>query len=103
MSIIDPSTPSQEVQNAVLRIKKNNLDLWNEIDMTHRRIFSMVWFDKDYTAKQIVDGFGTDAKDLFVFSGMIQDFLGEINPEYKPCIPPKKYTINEDGTVTVEE
>ena len=103
MSIIDPSAPAQEVQNAVLRIKKNNLELWNEIDTAHRRIFAMVWLDKDYSAKKIVDAFGTDAKDLFVFSGMIQNFLGEINPEYKPCVPPKPYVINDDGTVTVEE
>ncbi len=103
MSIIDPSAPAQEVLNAVLRIKQNNLDFWNEINTTHKRIFNMVWYDKDLSAKQIVDGFGTDAKDLFVFSGNVQEFLALINPKYVPLIPPKKYTINADGTVTVEE
>jgi hypothetical protein len=103
MSIIDPTAPVQEVQNIMLKIKQQNLDLYRTIDELHRAIFAMVWHDKTYSAKQIVDAFKTDGKDLFVFSGAIQQLLGGVNPKYKPCIPPKKYTINDDGTVTVEE
>lgn len=103
MSIIDPSVPVQELQNTVLRIKQNNLDFWKEMDQTHRRIFNMVWHNKDFTPKQIIDAFGKDAADLFIFSGDIQNVLAGVNPSYEPCVPTKPYTINQDGTVTVEE
>jgi hypothetical protein len=103
MSIITPNSATNDVQNAVIRIKQNNLDLWKIIKERHTAIFNMVWYDSKYSAKQIVDAFGTDASDLFVFSGDIQNLLYALDNTYVPLIPPKNYTINEDGTVTVEE
>ena len=103
MSIIDPDAPSENVKNAVIRIKQLNLELYNTINTLHKNIFDQVWHSKDYSSKQIVDAFGTDGRDLFIFSGDIQDLLYDIDSSYKPLIPPKKYTINDDGTVTVEE
>ena len=103
MSIIVPDASKNDVQNAVIRIKQNNLELWRFIKERHTAIFNMVWYDSQYTAKQIVDGFGTDGADLFNFSSDIQNLLYALDNTYKPLVPPKKYTINEDGTVTVED
>jgi hypothetical protein len=103
MSIIAPNAATNDVQNAVIRIKQNNLELWKFIKERHTAIFNMVWYDGKYTAKQIVDGFGTDAVDLFQYSGGLQNLLYSLDNTYVPLIPPKKYTINDDGTVTVEE
>ena len=103
MSIITPNAATNDVQNAVIRIKQNNLELWKYIKERHTAIFNMVWYDKQYSAKQIVDGFGTDGADLFKFSSDIQNLLYALDNTYVPLVPPKEYVINPDGTVTVEE
>jgi hypothetical protein len=103
MSIIVPDAPSEVVKNQVIKIKQNNLELWKYIKDRHTAIFNMVWYDSQYSAKQIVDGFGTDGASLFQFSGDIQDLLYALDNTYEPLVPPKDYVVNEDGTVTVEE
>lgn len=102
--ISTPVAPQQAtVADHVENIKKANLMLKNQIQHLHTRIFNMVWKNKDFTAKQIVDEFGTDAVAMFTVSGTIQGLLASIDPSYEALVPPKTYTPNQDGTVTVAE
>jgi hypothetical protein len=104
MSIIQPPKPkAPTVDNVVASIKSSNQALYNTILNAVASGFKSVWDNKKFTAQEIFDGFGTDAKDLFILSASLQDLIKHVNPDYQPIAPPKDFTINEDGTVTVIE
>ena len=63
----------------------------------------MIWNNaRGLTAQQLFDDYGTAAADLFTFSSSIQAMLAQADPNYTPLVPPYPYTINPDGTVTVD-
>lgn len=64
-------------------------------------IFKQVWQNKDLTPQQIFDSFGTDAAQLFLIAGTIQQAMNTIVPDSVTQAPPSPYTIHPDGTVTV--
>ena len=102
MSIIDPNT-EVEVADVVKKIKLSNLVLYKKILQAVNDGFSIIWGNKNFTAQEIFDAFGTEAKDLFILSSDLQTLLAKANPSFEPMIPPHPYTINQDGTVTVNE
>jgi predicted transcriptional regulator len=98
------STPKPVTVDVIVdRIKAGNTQLYNTINQMHTQIFKAVWEQKNFTPKQIVDAFGTDAKALFELSSAVQTLLKTANPLYEPLVPKKQVTINENGTVTVAE
>lgn len=65
-------------------------------------LFQQVWNNQNgLTPQQIFDAFGTDAVQLFVIAGTIQDAVNHIQPSTLNGTPPLPYVIHQDGTVTV--
>ena len=97
--VIDDALRLAQVEN---RIRNANAELYNTIIQRHNALWNMIWNNRlGFTPQQIFDQFGTEASELFVFSGQMQTMLVSINSEYVPLVPPYNYTINADGTVTV--
>lgn len=95
--------PQETLESVIYRIKSLNLQMCRQLEMMHKQAFNFVWNNPSFTAKQIVDGFGTDAAALFQSSSTVQNLLASINPSYQALQPPLAFTVNADGTVTVSE
>lgn len=54
-------------------------------------------------AQEVIDLFGTNAKELFLYHSAWQTFLKTVDSNYTWLTPPFNVTINEDGTVTLVE
>ena len=65
--------------------------------------FNLVWNNPNATPQQIFDGFGTNAYKLFDIAGKTFSFIASIDSTFLPPTPPKAFTINQDGTVTVTD
>jgi hypothetical protein len=98
---ITPVAPS--LQSAIENIKGNTTGIYVFIEAQHKQSFDLVWENTNFTAKEIVDAFGTDARALFELSWGLQQILMGANPAYVPLTPPNEIVFNEDGTVTVGE
>ena len=101
MSII-PIKQALTVNDYVAKIKSGNLNLYKSIKTQHDVLFNMIWNNTSFTAKEIIDGFGTDAAMLFQLSSTIQSLLVSVDSSYVPLTPKFAYVINQDGTVTVD-
>ncbi len=63
--------------------------------------FNLVWAHPTLSPQEVFDSVGTDAAQLFLIAGTIQAAVNTLVPGLLPQTPPKAYTINADGTVTV--
>lgn len=105
MDIFLPPELTQE-QKAILeaqRIVAFNKDFLENIIINHKNGFDMVWNNTNATPQEILNVFGTNAYKLFEASFAVQQLITEIKPDYAPLVPPRTYTINQDGTVVVDE
>lgn len=73
------------------------------IEEYHTRLFQGVWFADNFTSAEILEEIGTDGVQLFQDSSGVQTLLARNNPEYVVLTPPVEVTLNEDGTVSVDE
>ena len=103
MGILIDNQVTETVDDVCTKIKRMNTNLYNMVLIQHTTMFNFVWNNKKFTAKEILDGFGSDAVTIFQLSGSLQQMLSLANPNYVPMVPPKEYTINQDGTVTIVE
>lgn len=110
MPILEKPTPQQptleQKQKAVeIRIKKQSVDMLQNIKQIHQQMMQIVWQNKQgLTPQQVMDAFGSDAAELFQLSNALLTMLKTVKPddEYGNTKAPYDYTINEDGTVTIE-
>ena len=102
MSIINISK-TVSVEDIVNKIKQGNTSIYRIVEAVIRNNFHFIWENRDFTPKQIIDAFGTDAKDLFILSGTLQALLKQVNPDYVEQVPTKEFTIEADGKITVAE
>ena len=97
-------TQKQEVTRLKNRIAHKSNKLYERINRYHEELFNLIWTNEyDISPQEILDAYGSEAKDLFLFSGAIQQLLFQVNSEYTPLTTPSEYTINPDGTVTVSQ
>lgn len=107
MSLIDlPTSSPLSLEDKKAKIK---LDLKRQISMVFDRnlavmkqLRSQIWSNRDseLTPQVIFDAFGSEAVDLFIASGSMQDTLNKIKPGSDPFEAPA-FEIHSDGTVTV--
>ncbi len=97
-----PQTSEQLLIGRIQRHKQTLNNVFKQNMTTFEQISEFIWKNRQYTPQQVLDGYGTDAADLFklsaAFNAMIEAYTGEplsVVPEGY------SYTINEDGTVTV--
>lgn len=103
MGILDNKTDSVlELKQDVMHVRKLSQNMYQNISRQLEQSFTIVWNNsKGFTPQEVLDEFGSDAKDLFVYSAQLQQILKVVNPAYEIIEPPYDYTINADGTVTV--
>ena len=102
MSIIKSTKTQAQIvtQQKELIVKKSKL-LYNKIKARHEEIFNLLWENSKVTPQEILDKYGTEAKDLFIFSEKIQTLLKQVDPSYEELETPNEYTVLEDGSVEV--
>lgn len=105
MSVIQPEQKISKVtvDDVVNKVKHINGYLYYIIKQKHTEAFDLIWNNKNFTPKEIVDAFGTDAVALFILSGTLQDILKRANAEYEVLLPKVPFNINNDGTITLIE
>lgn len=85
------------------RLKTQAKNVYNTMVGMFIRTSKMFWNNPNATPDEIAEALGTDAKKLFELHYKLGNFIAEINPsdisEVSNIIG--KFTINEDGTVTV--
>lgn len=101
-SIFDSSlTHEQEVVQEVKNISQQNARLKEVMKNMHASIFNQIWNNPNATPQEIIDGFGADAIQLFIFSSGIQQMLAGAEADYEPLVPPYEHTISQEGVITV--
>lgn len=90
----------EELVEEIIRTNARGLQI---LERNHTQNFNRIWNNPDFTPQEVLDKFGTSAVKLFVASKATQDFIKACNPDYEVLVPPKEFTINKDGTVTVAE
>ena len=88
---------SQVKQRILAGINQNIAQLQGQFTS----MFASVWLNPELTAQEVFDAFGTDAAAMFMIAAQTQGFLNTLKPGSCTQIPPKTYTINADGTVSV--
>jgi hypothetical protein len=102
MAIVN-SIPTVTIDSTVAGVKSITTRIYNTIKRDHTQAFNQIWNNPNFTAKQIVDAFGTDGLALFQLSSALQSILANADPNYVRLVPPLDFTINADGTVTIHE
>lgn len=112
MAIIDlnptpptPPTADQIRQYQALRMQADIAAQWQAMQSVFNTVASYIWGSTEHTPQQALDAFGTNAADLFNLSnaylGMIAAYTGQAVTS--PVPTGWKYTINQDGTVSVTQ
>ena len=102
MGIYDIPEVSKEIKAlSIRRLIASGADYVKDLERRHTAIFNIIWFNEDFTPQEIMDMYGTSAYLLFQDSLATQEFLQKVILNYKFLIPPYKYTINKDGSVTI--
>lgn len=101
MDLFTPPEDSQEVKlaNKIKAIINLNRSMLEHLITSHTTVFDIIW--EHSIPQDIFDSFGDQAVNMFKASALIQQTIKAIKPDYKVLIPPYRYTLNEDGTVTV--
>jgi hypothetical protein len=81
-----------QMNGSLENLKQNVAECW--------RLF---WNNPDATPQQICDKFGKDAYKIFQTSSVIQTAIATLDNTFVPFVPPREFTINQDGTVTISE
>lgn len=76
--------------------------LFTHLKVEHERMAQIVWDNpRGLTPQEVIDGFGTDAAELFRLSGLLVQVLNEAEPGSYPYQLPYAFTVKPDGTVTL--
>lgn len=100
----NPTDPTKEelTNRNNARIKKIALNIYRTMQNRHESVWDMIWNNKDgLTPQEVLDSFGPDAAELFLFSSNIQTMLATAGAGYSPVDTPNEFTVNPDGTVTI--
>jgi hypothetical protein len=111
MSIFTTTNQEPTVEQVALRIKLQTAQIPQQIVRQWESVFNFLWSDGIYTAEQKIAALGTDAGELFQanealvafmiaqLTGKRDDIVDAINSKIA-ALP--AYTINSDGTVTLD-
>ena len=108
MPLFNPSNDEmslEEKQKLVAkRIKDAVTNNFNQLKSTHESLVKLV-FDNRFglTPQQVFDSLGTEAGKLVALSQALMTFMSSVSGEEVTFTPPVSYTVNEDGTITVNE
>jgi hypothetical protein len=103
MSIFQKTEKTQEekLKEYVNFISDQNIIFLNNTKESYERVLKMVWESEEFTPQEIFDYYGEQAYLLFQESDKVWDFIKTYEPDYIPQVNIKHFTINQNGTVTV--
>jgi len=100
-------TLEQKKELIAKRLVKQVQDVYNNLRQSYQDIYRMVWENpRELTPQQVLDGLGSEAAELFQLAGILLQTLETANPGSTDDLPksdPSRYTINDDGTVTINK
>ena len=109
VKVNEPSA-AEMAANSILEVIDNELAHRAAV---HRVCFETLWKNQreGATPEAILEKLGTNAALVFQFSALNVDHLGDAAQIFgkvrtdllkdEDCIPPKEFTVHEDGTVTI--
>ncbi|HVS73089.1 MAG TPA: hypothetical protein VHQ47_17675 [Phycisphaerae bacterium] len=101
-----PSTPEQIAQNVQQRVTARINSLFQQMGATFAFCMSQVWQNQNVTPQQVFDAFGANGAELFRLANLLATTVNSAVPGTiadASLTPPLPYTINADGSVTVQE
>lgn len=101
MALLPVATLEQKKARQKARIEGMIRQHFGMVQQGFSQIFALVWTNPELTAQEVMDAFGTEAVQLFQFAGAFQQLMNTLQPGVLIQAPPKTFTINEDGSVTV--
>jgi len=103
-NVIAEPTTEEKLEATEQKVKHLCKNMFEHINNNHSLIWDLVWNNKlGFTPQEVIDTFGTDAKDLFELSDGIQTLAASACSDYVVKTTPNEYTVNPDGTVTIGE
>lgn len=112
MSILDKNLNEEltlEAKQEKLRnrVSRQSQQTFQGLRNTYTEIFNSMWNNRQgLTPQEAFDALGTEAGELFKFAGIMLATLEAAKPGSTDDLPKgdtSKYTINQDGTVSVVE
>ena len=90
--------PLQEAMNLQEK-SRIGLDI---LKANYKDSFACLWNNPNATPQEILDVYWVNAAQLFITSRDIAIFINSLDPTWEPPVSPNEFTINPDGTVTVQ-
>ena len=103
MAILLELTLEQKKQRQKAKIQGLINSHFQTIQQGFSQVFASVWANPELTPQEVMDAFGSDAVALFQFANAFQNVMNTLQPGVLIQAPPKAFTINQDGTVTITE
>ena len=105
MALIDQSTITlTKSMRANRRMKETAFRQYKAAVRAYEDALHSFWKDEALTPQQMADALGTEASQYFQFYGALRTFILDVNPnqELTPVSSYGTFTVNQDGTVTID-
>lgn len=102
MALIKP-LPLATLPTKLDLIQDENTRLLQIMKTSAKRSFDIFWHSKDKTPQEIAAMLGPDGAKAMELHGKLQELIYATDPTWVPLVPPKAYTKNQDGTLTIGE
>lgn len=104
MSILEPITLSkpERIKIHLVEVSKRSAESLDFFIRTFEESLRAFWEHPEFTPQEIFDFYGTEAYKLFQQSDDTIAFIQKFKPDYVPAVNITAFTINKDGSVTVE-
>ena len=103
MSLITPAVENKAKAIAT-QVDQSRSFVLNQLIRTTKETFKRVWKNSEATPQEILNEFGTNAAIIFHDHAAAVQFVLTVDPTAlspEDYTPPLKYTINTDGSVTI--
>jgi hypothetical protein len=99
-----PATPTLAELQARFRTGAVEMinGLYHNMTSVYMDLYNAIWFNTTgWTPQVVIDSFGHDAVELFTLAGTLKAVVNGVTPDALPDAP-LPFTMNADGTVTVD-
>jgi hypothetical protein len=94
-------TTEEIAKDSAIQITNDAEKSVNDTDYKHEQMFKSFWYPTNCTTQDICNVLGNQAYKIFKDSYETQLYLAKVKPNYVQLVPPREYTINENGSVLI--